>query len=568
MSIIGIDLGTTNCLAAYWDGREARLIPNALGETLTPSIVGVDAQGTICVGRVAQERMALQPGCCAASFKRYLGTKRSYRLGAEEFVAEELAAFLLRALKEDAEAYLDMTIEEAVISVPAYFNEIQRRAIQQAATLAGLKTRRLISEPTAAALAYGLQELAAGSRFLIFDLGGGTFDVSIVEKESRQLVVRAVAGDNYLGGEQFDECIGDLFLTRRGIGQESLNAKEAQALRIQAELCRKQLGLAETAWLNCRIGEMAALESISRDAFAEAAQPLLARLRLPIERALRDAQLRATELDSIVLVGGATQMPLIHAAVSRMFGRFPACSKNTQEAVAIGAALQAAMQERGEALAELRLRDVCPYTLGVEVANQMAEGCYEGGFFSPIIERNATIPISRVERFNTVRDNQCSLDVKIYQGESRHTKNNLFLGQLKVPILPEKAGRQAIDVRFTYDQNGLLEVEASAVASGVKSSILIEECPNSMSPEEIKQRLARLEALKIHPRDRQENRYVLEWGERLHEEMTGAQRREIAALLQEFEVALLRQDPKEIAEQCKKMRRRLTEMEKDRSVWE
>lgn len=561
MTIIGIDLGTTNSLACYWDGEKPVLIPNALGSMLTPSVVSLSDDGQVLVGQIAKERLMTHPQLTAATFKRYMGTRKELHLGSRPFLPEELSAFVIRALKQDAEACLGEEITEAIISVPAYFNDAQRKATKRAGELAGITVDRLINEPTAAATAYGLHQQKSETKFLVFDLGGGTFDVSIVEIFENLLEVRAIAGDNFLGGEDFTELIVNLFLEQNQMERAQLNEKEVAAIRKQAEQLKQSLSRSGTASMRCVLNDEAVEWSLSHTALEKAAGDLLGRLRYPVVRALKDASIRPEDLDAVILVGGATRMSLIHAFVSKLFGRLPACSINPDEAVGIGAGIQAAMKARDVALREVVLTDVCPYSLGTDVVRRDAAGHYEDGHFLPIIERNTVIPASRIKRLYTVHDNQKQIAIEVFQGESRLTKNNIQLGRLDIPVPPAPAGEQAIDLRFTYDINGILEVEVVAVATGVQRRAVIEESPGSMSPEEIEARLAALADLKIHPRDQQENHLLLARGERLYEESLGDLREEIAHLLTYFEQVLDRQDELEIKKAAAIVKQQLDEFE-------
>ena len=563
MPIVGIDLGTTNSLISFWDNDKVVLIPNALGSSLTPSVVGVDADGDIHVGQVAKERLSTHPNMTVAAFKRYMGTKKTFPLGNYDFLPEELSSFVIRSLKQDAESYLNQTVDEAVVSVPAYFSDAQRKATQRAAELAGLKVERLINEPTAAAIAYGLHDKASETKYLIFDLGGGTFDVSIVELFENVIEVKAIAGDNFLGGEDFTDLLAALFMERHRIDKRNLDLKAYTAIRTQAEICKQTLGRTAEGHMACRIAGSELDCHIDRHDFNLASKPLIEKLRKPVERALSDAALKTSDLDAIILVGGATRMPLVHTLVSRLFGRFPTCSLNPDEVVALGVGIQAGMKERNALLKENVLTDVCPYTLGVGVAVWKDSG-YEAGHYSPIMERNTVIPASRVERFSTVADDQTNITIEIFQGENRLTKNNIKLGELKITVPPAPAGEQEVDVRFTYDINSILEVEAKAVATGMQKCLIIEEGPGAMPKEEIDRRLARLADIKIHPRDKQENRLLVARGERLYEESLGPVRQEIASALQIFEEALNRQNDREIKKAAETLKVDLDEIEKHR----
>ncbi|MDF2903572.1 MAG: hscC [Bacillus sp. (in: firmicutes)] len=533
--IVGIDLGTTNSLISYWNNDRVQMIPNAFGSNLTPSVISVDENQEIFVGQIANERLISYPHLTIATFKRYMGTSKTFKLGKYKFLPEELSSFVIRSLKQDAEAYLGEPIYEAVISVPAYFNDAQRRATKRAGELAGLKVERLINEPSAAACAYGLHQKKTETKFLIFDLGGGTFDVSIVELFENVIEVKAIAGDNYLGGEDFTNVLVSAFVQYHKINDKNIEQKAYGMIKKQAELCKQSLSNHTTGTMNCLINGKTLEFNMDRSEFSTVAKELLNRLRVPVEKALRDASIKADELDSVILVGGATRMPVIHTLVSKLLGRFPSSSLNPDEVVAIGAGIQAAMKERNIALREVVLTDVCPYTLGIETAVPSGCGYYEDGHFAPIIERNTTVPVSKVERFCTISDNQSYINVKIFQGEGRLTKSNITLGVIKMEVPSAPAGQQTVDVRFTYDINGILEVEVNAVKTGLRKRIVIEENPGILSKIDIENRLETLANIKIHPRDRQENQLLLARGERLFEESLGELRMEIATLLHQFE---------------------------------
>ncbi|MCX7749574.1 MAG: molecular chaperone HscC [Clostridia bacterium] len=555
MVIIGIDLGTTNSLVSYWTQEGPVVIPNSLGENLTPSVVSIDDNGQILVGKVAKERQITRPELSASVFKRNMGTKKVYKLGDKEFLPEELSSFIIRALKEDAEHYLNMNITEAVISVPAYFSDAQRKATKRAGELAGLRVDRLITEPTAAAVAYGIHEKNADTKFLVFDLGGGTFDVSVLELFDNIMEVRAVAGDNYLGGEDFTDVLVSMFLKRHSLNREKLDSKTYFMLKKQAETAKREFSIKKSVTMECVIEDNGCLSmDISLEEYENAVKHLLNKLREPVERALKDASLKLSDIEYILLVGGATKLPIIRTFVSKLFGKLAFANINPDEVVGIGAGIQAALKGKSACLKEMILTDVCPYTLGTSMSVRKSHGQYEPGHFLPIIERNTIIPVSRVERLYTIYDNQKMLNVDILQGESRLSKDNILLGELNLPVPPKPAGEEAIDVRFTYDINGILEVEITIVSTGVKKNIVIEKDPGYMSKEEISTRLENLSHLKIHPRDNQENKLLIARGERLFEESTGHKRMEIAKLLREFEDVLEKQDPKSIKEEAKKLK--------------
>ena len=425
-----------------------------------------------------------------------------------------------------------------MISVPAYFNDARRRATKRAGELAGLTVERIVSEPTAAAIAYGLYQENKNTRFLVFDLGGGTFDVSILELFENILEVRAVAGDNFLGGEDFTEALLRLFCEKQKIDPLSLSQKEAERLHYQAEECKRNFSQSNVCTFTFSWNGKTYEQQISAPEYEAACEELLERIRRPIKRSLSDAGIRLNEIVKLVMVGGATKMPMIRHFVAKLFRRLPDASVNPDEAVALGAAIQAAMKERNEAIREVILTDVCPFTLGTEVVREVEEGRFEGGHYCPIIERNTVIPASRTERLYTIRDNQTRIRVHILQGESRFAGNNLSLGEIEIEIPKAKAGEEPVDVTYTYDINSILEVEVRVVSTGKTVRQVIKGQYTQMTDEEIEQRLKDLSYLKIHPRDQEENRLLLLRGERLYEESVGNRRVLLEQELSLFEQAL------------------------------
>ena len=557
--LIGIDLGTTNSLAACFRNGKAELIPNRLGEYLTPSVVSVDERGTVYVGRSAKERAMLHPLESADVFKRSMGTERQYQLGTWTLRAEELSSLILRSLKEDAESYLGEPITDAIISVPAYFNDLQRKATKRAGELAGLNVVRIINEPTAAAIAHGMTE-KEDARYLVFDLGGGTFDVSILELYSPIMEVHAIAGDNFIGGEDFTDLLCALFLTHAGIRPDTLDLRTKSELRKTAENCKCAFADSNEIIMCCTIqGQIHAMK-LTLEEYERFCGPLLERLRRPIERSLRDAGVSLADIDQVVLVGGATRLPVVRRFVEKLFGRKPSFSINPDEAVAIGAALQCGMKARDKEIQEVVLTDVCPYTLGTEV--MVDNGIFEeDGHYLPIIERNTVIPVSRTQTVYTAHDNQTRVVVKILQGESRLSSNNLLLGELSVPVPSGPKGKEAIDITYTYDINALLEVEVFVRSSKLRRKLLIQGRGHHMTEEEAHKRMEQLQYLKQNPRDEEPNRLALLRGERLYEESVGEIRQSIDRAMMEFDRALKKQDRAEIRRAREKLESFLNDLE-------
>jgi molecular chaperone HscC len=550
--IVGIDLGTTHSLIGTFGSDGSRLFPNALGELLTPSVVSVDGDAVL-VGEAARDRLITHPQHSVAAFKRWMGSARETRLGERTFRPEELSALVLRSLLADAEAALGGKIKEAVISVPAYFSDAQRKATRTAGELAGVRVERLINEPTAAALAYGLQDREGEGRFLVFDLGGGTFDVSILECFENVFEVHASAGDNFLGGEDFLQTLIDAFCDDHKLRAQNLRAQELGQLRRRLEQLKRELSAGGEGNLRIELGGKTLEWSIDELRFAKLCEPLVQRMRTPIERAMRDAKLQPNQLDEIVLVGGASRMPLVARLVSRMFGRLPLRHINPDQAIALGAAVASGLKSRDAKLEEIILTDVCPYTLGTQVAKRDMNGQIHSGYFHPIILRNSTVPISREDEFYPMHENQDTVTIDVYQGENPLVANNIKLGEVTVKLDARRergksdATSNGVTVRFTYDINGLLQVEVTEHATQRQHELLLEQNPGLMTPEEIRARLAALAALKVHPRDQQENVALLARAERLYEEFIH-ERERIQHWMMQFRAALDSQDQARIEE--------------------
>lgn len=536
--IVGIDLGTTNSLVACYTKDGPKIIPNRLGKNLTPSVISVDEEGDVYVGETALERMSLYPDSVALAFKRSMGSDREYILSGKKYKPEELSGLVLRALKEDAETYLGEPVTEAVISVPAYFDDQRRKATKRAGELAGLKVERMISEPTAAAVAYGLYEKKEDTRFLVFDLGGGTFDVSILELYHNILEVRAVAGDNYLGGEDFTKALEKICLNKMGVTLSALSGKDQVRLYRHAEAAKKEINDKESITIECLLQDEMKRVKVTAKEFAAACEDLLQKIKRPVKRSLSDAGLSLSDIDEVVLIGGATRLQIFRDFFIRLFRKFPDTSIHPDEAVALGAAVQAAMKERKKEVKEMILTDVCSFTLGTEVVMEYDDGVVENGHYSPIIERNTVIPTSKTSRFYTARDNQDKVCIRILQGESRFARNNLYLGELEIEVPKAKKGEEAVDVTYTYDINSLLEVEVKVISSGEKRKLVIKGDRNTMTDEEIALRMEELSYLKVQLRDQEENRLVLLKAERMYEESLGDKRIGLERGIRRFEEAL------------------------------
>lgn len=539
--IIAIDLGTSNSLVGVFDGNQARILSNAYGKKMTPSAIALDEEAQLLIGQAAMELRSAGKEVLS-SFKRLMGTEQKLKLGTKSFSAIELSSLILKTLKQDAEHELQCEIEEAVITVPAYFNDIQRQATISAAEMAGLSVSRLINEPTAAALAYGLGQ-TDDSCFLIFDLGGGTFDISVVELFDGVIEVRASAGDNYLGGDDFVTLLMKQFwkthyATLNGTEQFILPEIEV-ALRAKAQQVLHMLSQSTQAefvfhWKDQQISML-----IEQAEFLQWSEPLLARLRRPLERALRDARIQPSQVDQVIMVGGATRIPAVRKMVTKLFGRFPSTSIQPDEAIVRGACIQAGLKAKVQSLKEVVLTDVCPFSLGIAVGDHQQ--------FSPILERNIVIPASRVNNYVAMNKGQREINVRVFQGENRLCKDNIFLGELNVD-LPPNDDYESIDVRFSYNPNGILDVDVEVLSTGKKLQKVLINQKSVMSTAQVEQARLQLEKLKVHPRENLLNKSLLLRAERLYSEHSGIIRNQIGERTQHFSQVLNEQDERLIRE--------------------
>jgi molecular chaperone HscC len=547
-NVVGIDLGTTNSSVAVFADGEVRVLPNALGEPLTPSVVAHDERsGTLLVGRTAKDILALRPDLGAAMFKRGMGTDRTWRVAGKVLAAVELSSLVLRSLKRDAEDALGATVDRAVISVPAYFDDAQRFATMKAGELAGFTVERIVNEPTAAAIAHGAHARENG-RILVFDLGGGTFDVCVMDRFEGALEVRSVAGESRLGGEDFTRRLAAWVLDRLDLRYERAEVADPEALALlvkRAELLKRRLGVEEDAEIVVPpffelLPEPRTVE-VTREQATRAFEPLIRRFESPCRQAFLHAGLKRTDLNECILVGGATRMPCVEEFVREYLRLEPVAGVDPDLAVVHGAALQAALHTRSAGVGDLVVTDVASHSLGIGISKEFG-GKRTGGFFMPIIHRNSVIPTSRVESVCTVEPNQRTLTLDVYEGESRHVKDNRHIGTLFVSNIPP-GPTQSVDVRFTYDLNGILEVEAVVEATGEKfAKVFTRDC-RILSPEEIEAARSRLGKIREDPRERPRIRDAMARAEGLLREVGPADRSRLEAALDSLEAALAERDP-------------------------
>jgi len=490
--VIGIDLGTTNSCVAVLEGGEPTIIPNAEGNRTTPSIVAFAKNGERLVGETAKRQAITNPDRTVSSIKREMGTDHNVTIDGKKYTPQDISAYILMKLKADAESYLGEKVTDAVITVPAYFTDSQRQATKDAGRIAGLKVERIINEPTAASLAYGLDKPDHDQKILVYDLGGGTFDVSILEIGEGVFEVLATKGDNHLGGDDFDNVLMDFMVDsfKKEFGVDLKKDKMAlQRLKEAAEKAKKELSTVQTTNINLPFitataeGPLHMNMDVTRAKFDQLTSHLVKRTIGPMQDAIKDSGITSSEIDKVILVGGSTRIPAVQDAVEKITNSAPDKGINPDECVAVGAAIQAGVIT-GE-VEDLVLLDVTPLSLGIETL---------GGVATKLIERNTTIPTKKSQIFSTAADNQTAVDIHVLQGEREMAAGNITLGRFQLTgIPPARRGVPQIEVAFDIDRNGIVHVSAKDLGTGKEQKITITASTN-LSEDEIKNKVKEAEA--------------------------------------------------------------------------
>lgn len=539
MAILGIDLGTTNSLGAVYRNGKVELIPNRFGSFLTPSVVSVTEDGSVVTGQIAKERLITHPKDTAFSFKKNMGSDQKYNLGGKTFLPEELSGFLVSAIVEDAKEYMGEEIKDVIISVPAYFHDKQRVATKRAGALAGVNVKRIVNEPSAAALA-SYFDTQNEQLFLVFDFGGGTLDVSIVDCFDTMVDILAVSGDNHLGGDDFNEAVTEGFLREHQLQRGNLSEKEYAILLRQAEKCKIALSTEKEVKMTAVLGGQTYQSVYTNERMMRESSAVWKRIQTVLRRALRDSRVEVEDIDAVILAGGSGKMPLVQSYMEQLFDQTPLVTGFSDQLIARGLGLVCGVMERKDEVRDYILTDICPFTLGTGVNN---EADPKHPYMSAIIERNSILPCSKIRGFSTAADYQSEVKIEILQGEEPYAEDNVQLGVVTVAVPKKKKGMESVDVRFTYDINGILEVEVTVVSTGKSVKKVLSQ---NMDEKEIAKRMKQLEKLKVHPKDMTENQLILERLQALYEEALPETRDRLMYHIRNFESTLAEQDARRI----------------------
>lgn len=536
MAIIGIDLGTTNSLISVYRDGGVQLLPNDLGQYMTPSCVSLLEDGSLAVGAAAKARLISHPERTAASFKTWMGTERELSLCGRALLPHELSALVLKKLLQGAQAALGEPVEEAVISVPAYFNDNQRCATKLAAQLAGVPVKRLINEPSAAALYHSYITGQTEAKLMIIDFGGGTLDVSVVDCFEHIIEIVAIAGNNHLGGNDIDRAIAAHFCQQTGLDWEGLPSNHQARVLELAETAKIKLSHdpAGACMLILELKDTAHSLSLNAPALRQICQPIFEQVREVISRAVKDSGIPLSDVDDVVLVGGSSQLGVFVDYLEELFSKRPTLADSPEHIVALGVGLCAGIKQRAEELQDLVMTDVCPFSLGIATYTTQQD---TNPHMATLIPRSTILPARRAERFVTTSPNQRHIKLEVYQGENYYAADNLKLGEITVSVPPDAPGAQGVIVTFAYDINGILAVAAEASGGDKKSAVILNPKLN-LSEAELQQVLEKFDALRLQSQVGEADQLLLARAEALFAQLTGRYREEAGYLIQQFAAAI------------------------------
>ena len=533
MAIIGIDLGTTNSLATVYTEGGVKLIRNALGKALTPSVVGVDDDGNVIVGDVAKERLVTHPDLTAAEFKRTMGTDREYSLGEKKFSSQQLSSIVLRKIVSDAKEFLGEEIEEAVISVPAYFNDKMRVATKQAAELAGIKCERLINEPSAAALAYLHNHEWKDGTYMVVDFGGGTLDVSIIDSFDSVMEIIAVAGNNQLGGKDFNEAIYRHFCETNNLSESDLSSEERAIIYRMAETTKIALSTNPMAVMSVVLNDQKYSLALDSNELIRISHDVFEKIHEPIRKVLKDSRLRPGDLEAIVLVGGSCKMPTVISYIEKVTGIKPCTDIDPDTAIGFGAGIYSGIKSKNADLKEVVMTDICPFSLGTSTLDFKTDE----RIMSFIIERNSMLPCSNIRDYYAIRDNQTSVTFDIFQGESIIPENNIKLGSITISCPSTKKHDFIASARLTYDINGILIVDITNADKETTTKMLLDSNVR-LSPKDMERIKAKLDSLRFSEKKDEEQEHLISRAERIIEETLSFEREILIIALQDFKTTM------------------------------
>ena len=546
MAKIGIDLGTTNSLAVvYKDGQTVR-IKNSLDSYITPSAVSIDEDGKILVGEAAKDRLISHPEVSASEFKRSMGQRQDVVLNGVKYTPEELSSLILKKIKADSEAFLGEEVEEAIISVPAYFDDNSRRATRVAADLSGLKVERLINEPSAAALAYLDKNGYEDGTYMVIDFGGGTLDVSVVDVFENIIEILAVAGNNKLGGKDFNEAIARDFCKKNELDYDTLSPAQKAVIYRASERAKIALTDMPMVMMEVPLETKKYVLTLTNKELISISKPIFEGIREPVRKAIHDSRKKLESLDRIILVGGSCKMPTVREFIRQITGITPDTSIDPDIAIAEGAGIYAAMKNKD--LKDVILTDICPFTLGIAVNNDILNDGSQ--MMSSIIPRNTTLPSSITKPYSAASDNQTKILLRVYQGESINPDKNLFLGDLDITCPPTRFGAKICDVKMTYDINGILIVDVFT-ADGLAKTKAFRSNSSVLTEDEVEQMRHKMEeAMLVSPED-EKYRALIARAERVYEESFEDQRFALQRAIMVFRGSLERRDPIKVQQSYK-----------------